>query len=328
MRKERTGTPYECGLCNKMFTTLGISQHLKHSHNLSSQQYYDIVNIDAKHSRCLECGDPVKFYNIIIGYTKFCSSVCSNKSTFRTSKIVKTKKLKYGEDLKPIYDKQIATNLAKSTEEKEQYIRNLSAGINKFHRNNPGYMIGKIHQTEESIKRISDSHNSRSKEDIDQSAKLREQTCLEKYGVKHVMNVPEFKEKCLDWMNDIYKMNAAVAKMEQTKIKNGTKIIYSEEELNRYKVYKSKVHSLTYKLAPKIFGEDVFDKIGLCGIDGALQIDHIVSTSFGWKNNIAPEIIACEHNLQLLPWKENRDKFTDCHMDHKELISLYEESIR
>lgn len=283
MIKERIGTPYECTLCNKMFTSLGIAPHLKATHALTTQQYYDRINPEARNTNCLECGSEVKFRSIIHGYDIFCSSECSNKSTYRTSKIVNSKKLKYGEDLKPIYDKQIATNLAKSPEEKEQYLKNHLAGMKAFHEANPGFMVGKVIHTEESIKRISDSHNSRSKEDIEQSTKLREQTCLEKYGVKHVMHVSEFKEKCLNWLNDKDKVAASVAKIEQTKIKNGTKIIYSEEELNSYKIYRSKVHSLTYKIAPEIFGEDVFDKIGLCGIDGALQIDHIVSTSYGWK---------------------------------------------
>lgn len=51
-----------------------------------------------------------------------------------------------------------------------------------------------------------------------------------------------------------------------------------------------------------------FDKIGLCGVDGAYQLDHIVSKRYGFENGISPERIGDIQNLQIIPWKINRNK--------------------
>lgn len=52
-----------------------------------------------------------------------------------------------------------------------------------------------------------------------------------------------------------------------------------------------------------------FDKIGRCGIDGAYQLDHIVSKYNGFENKIPPESIGRIENLQIIPWKLNRSKW-------------------
>lgn len=48
--------------------------------------------------------------------------------------------------------------------------------------------------------------------------------------------------------------------------------------------------------------------IGKAGVDGAYQVDHIVSVVYGYENNIPVELIASVENLQVLPWKENLSK--------------------
>lgn len=52
-----------------------------------------------------------------------------------------------------------------------------------------------------------------------------------------------------------------------------------------------------------------FDKIGLCGVDGAYQLDHITSKQYGFENKIPPEAIGRIENLQIIPWKLNRSKW-------------------
>jgi hypothetical protein len=44
------------------------------------------------------------------------------------------------------------------------------------------------------------------------------------------------------------------------------------------------------------------------GVENGYQLDHIMPISHGFKNDIAPEILAHPHNLQMLPWKENLKK--------------------
>jgi hypothetical protein len=44
---------------------------------------------------------------------------------------------------------------------------------------------------------------------------------------------------------------------------------------------------------------------GMCGVDGAYQLDHIIPISYGFDNNIPPEVIGGITNLQFIPWKDN-----------------------
>lgn len=61
-------------------------------------------------------------------------------------------------------------------------------------------------------------------------------------------------------------------------------------------------HRLIYSQWPN------FDKIGLCGVDGAYQLDHIVPKRYGFENGIPPEQIGDIKNLQIIPWEANRSK--------------------
>jgi hypothetical protein len=45
-----------------------------------------------------------------------------------------------------------------------------------------------------------------------------------------------------------------------------------------------------------------------CGVIGGYQLDHKISVMKGFEENIAPEIIGDIQNLQMLSWKENRNK--------------------
>lgn len=47
----------------------------------------------------------------------------------------------------------------------------------------------------------------------------------------------------------------------------------------------------------------------LCGVDGGYQLDHIISIKSGFAQNLPIETIASKDNLQMLPWKENREKW-------------------
>jgi hypothetical protein len=49
--------------------------------------------------------------------------------------------------------------------------------------------------------------------------------------------------------------------------------------------------------------------IGKCGIDGANQIDHIISVREGFEKGMSIEEISSKENLQILPWLENIKKY-------------------
>ena len=83
-----------------------------------------------------------------------------------------------------------------------------------------------------------------------------------------------------------------------------------EEYVEKYpkkQFYKREVWRLTYKHPLETLPN--WDKRGRCGVDGAYQLDHVVSINEGWKGGIPAEDIAKWENLRMIPWKENRDKW-------------------
>lgn len=84
--------------------------------------------------------------------------------------------------------------------------------------------------------------------------------------------------------------------------------IKNTEHYNReYQKYRGKVWSETNKQPLHLM--ENFDKRGKSGVDGAYQVDHILSIKYGFENNIHPKIIGNIKNLQMLPWKDNRYKW-------------------
>lgn len=83
--------------------------------------------------------------------------------------------------------------------------------------------------------------------------------------------------------------------------------IKTTEHYNReYQKYKGLVWSETNR--QPLYLLENFDKRGKSGVDGAYQIDHVISIKYGFDNKINPNIIGNIKNLQMLPWKENRNK--------------------
>lgn len=68
--------------------------------------------------------------------------------------------------------------------------------------------------------------------------------------------------------------------------------------------YQSKVHKLTRLVSHLVDGYDK-NKQGRAGVNGAYQIDHIVTIKYGFENGISPEEIAKLSNLRFITWEEN-----------------------
>jgi len=74
-----------------------------------------------------------------------------------------------------------------------------------------------------------------------------------------------------------------------------------------YLKYKADVARITRKQDLTLL--ENYDKPrGVCGTEGAYQLDHIVSIKYGYDNNIPAETIGNISNLQIIPWEENRTK--------------------
>jgi hypothetical protein len=83
-----------------------------------------------------------------------------------------------------------------------------------------------------------------------------------------------------------------------------------EEYVEKYpkkQFYKREVWKLTYKNPLNTLPN--WKKRGRCGVDGAYQLDHIISINEGWEGGIPAEEIAKWENLRMIPWKDNRDKW-------------------
>ena len=97
----------------------------------------------------------------------------------------------------------------------------------------------------------------------------------------------------------------AVKKMRATK----AGFVSWEEYLIMYpikKQYKAEVWRHTYKQSLNEL--ENYDKRGRMGVEGAYQIDHIISVDEGFKKGISAEKIGHISNIQILPWKENLEK--------------------
>lgn len=64
----------------------------------------------------------------------------------------------------------------------------------------------------------------------------------------------------------------------------------------------------TYKENIDIINQNGYQRT-LCGVEGGYQLDHIISVKQGFDEGIPPEIIGGLENLQMLSWKDNRNKW-------------------
>ncbi|WJZ28066.1 hypothetical protein NCTGTJJY_CDS0187 [Serratia phage 92A1] len=77
---------------------------------------------------------------------------------------------------------------------------------------------------------------------------------------------------------------------------------------SEYNAYASKVRSIT-RMNKDIWSKwPNADKLGLCGINNAYQLDHKVSVAYGFYNLVPAEIIGDIDNLEIITWEQNRLK--------------------
>jgi len=89
------------------------------------------------------------------------------------------------------------------------------------------------------------------------------------------------------------------------------------ENLPAYDKYRNDVNKVTNEQPIEIL--DNCDKRGLCGVDGAYQLDHKFSILEGFKQGVEPEVIGNITNLGFIPWEDNLNKGSDCSITLEEL---------
>ncbi|MHA2254230.1 MAG: hypothetical protein ACXAD7_28035 [Candidatus Kariarchaeaceae archaeon] len=109
----------------------------------------------------------------------------------------------------------------------------------------------------------------------------------------------------------VFNLNKNLVKDGSIEKMRATKAGFSswEEYLEKYpikKQYKADVWRHTYK--QPLNELENYDKRGRMGVEGAYQIDHIISVDEGFKKGIPAEKIGHISNIQILPWEENLRK--------------------
>jgi hypothetical protein len=128
------------------------------------------------------------------------------------------------------------------------------------------------------------------------------QTNLEKYGVEFPLQ------------------NETIKKQMRLKMEKQGKWI-PLELISDANLYYKQVIKYTNKQPTHLL--ENFERRGLAGIDGAYHIDHKVSIKYGFENSILPYIIGSIHNLEMLPWKDNIYKSSDCSMEPDLLFEMF-----
>jgi hypothetical protein len=94
-----------------------------------------------------------------------------------------------------------------------------------------------------------------------------------------------------------------VKKMAAKKAGYTTHEAYLADLDNRKKYYRE-VRKITRQQDISLL--ENYDKLrGLCGVEGAYQLDHIIPVSAGYEQGLPAEKIGHISNLQIIPWKDN-----------------------
>lgn len=256
----------KCELCGKEFKNL--SSHLKKSHDFEDEEIIEYYNkylkIDLE-SHCLICGKPTEFASLNLGYNKYCSKKCRNRSLSISNKVFLTeederaqKELKYKSDIIDDYHE----SLKKEAEEAEclicgKYYANLGYHVGQAHNISPKEYYNKYLKKDNDgicvvcgrptrfyslsrgyIRTCSSECNCK-----DELRKQKaEETLLSNYGVEVTFKSKEIQDKAKSTIMDRYGVdNVSKSKEIQDKIKATNLEKYGYEVSSKSPEVKEKV---------------------------------------------------------------------------------------
>lgn len=207
-----------CSICNKEFKTyVGLSCHIRQSHNITSQEYYDEYIKKEGEGFCEVCQKPTSFRNLHIGYSRFCCSKCTQNSEDTRNKIQQTCLDRY--DSKNVYASEYGKQKCRET-----WLENLGVE-NPFQSEK---VKGKIKQT--NLERYNSEYSFQSKEIKDKIKNTKE----ERYGNSNYNNIKKARKTNLEK----YGVDCILKREDVVKLKN------SEE--NKKKQYNTKKKNNTF----------------------------------------------------------------------------------
>jgi len=168
---------HTCKICDSECTILG--RHLLHHHNITNfKNYYDQYIKIGGEGICLSCGNCCSFLGLTLGYSKYCSTVCSNNSEQVQQKKKDSCKENFGVDHPlqsvEIRERFIQTSIDRngvSNPSKSQLIKDKKLQTNKEHWGTENPMQSKKIQ------------------------KKQIQTMISRHGVEYPMQSKEIKEQ-------------------------------------------------------------------------------------------------------------------------------------
>lgn len=182
-----------CKICHKQYnSTTALCIHLRKSHNIDAKTYYDAYY--TVNNKCLACGKPTKFNNLITGYNTYCSKECANHSQARIDKIKQTTNERYG--VSCIFKRNdIREKCEKAANAPEARAKAKQTCLKHYDVEHPMHsdkVKQKIKQT--CLEKYNVEYTFQSKEMRDKS----KQTCLDKYGVDHPWKSTQLRQKQIE----------------------------------------------------------------------------------------------------------------------------------
>ena len=194
----------ECKICNNNYKNyIALAKHIRITHNISSQEYYDLFFKQENDGKCEICGKLTKFRRLSNGYNKFCSNKCAGQSELIKEKIKETCLKKYGTD-----------NYSKTN---EYLVKRKETSLEK-------YGLEDYSKTNEFKERL-------------------KTTCLEKYGVTSYTKTDECKEKIKETSIKKYNANHYSESIEYSKKRKSATSKKYEKILNDKKLGKINLHN-------------------------------------------------------------------------------------
>lgn len=169
--------------------------------------------------------------------------------------------------------------------------------------------------SEQAIKKIKATKLERYGSETYCNLEQAKQTNLKNHGVEHSFQIPHVIEQ-------IRKKSAAYFDSEEF-----MEFRHELRKEKRWGEYREDLDDWTlYKVACRVFTNqndlsklEHYEKRGLAGVDGAYQLDHIVSMRYGFENNVDPMVIGNINNIKFISWEENLKKGIRSHMSLEEL---------
>lgn len=251
--------------------------------------YYIYHNYTLPNSIC-KCGNKKKFYSLSNPYRQFCSSKCANKYL-----MTKERKLNLSKKAKENYNNF-------SDEKKEKMIKTQIESFKKNWTEDDSKRYSKIMKNKH--KNYSEEAKYKISKNISKAVKKSKKAKIQRH------NRSKLGQKALrKYINEL--------ELFKQKIREKNGIL--DKDRNTFYQYRSLVRYFTNKNLKEIKDIEKRSKY--------FHLDHKFSILEGFKQNISPEIIGNNINLEIILSSKNLSKSSKCSISKEELLTSFEKLI-